>query len=88
MYVCVMLLGTGDVKDRGAWVGKNYAVNVPLHDGMDDDSYRAIFRPVISKVGVEVVIYTYCSYLITTNFCMHACMYVITRKVFSINCIK
>ena len=50
MYVCVMLLGTGDVKDRGAWVGKNYAVNVPLHDGMDDDSYRAIFRPVISKV--------------------------------------
>ena len=57
-YSCVMYVGTGDVKDRGAWVGKNYAVNVPLHDGMDDESYRAIFRPVISKVirEVEVVV--------------------------------
>ena len=54
----MMYVGTGDVKDRGAWVGKNYAVNVPLHDGMDDESYRAIFRPVISKVirEVEVVV--------------------------------
>ena len=50
----MMYVGTGDVKDRGAWVGKNYAVNVPLHDGMDDESYRAIFRPVISKVFREV----------------------------------
>eukprot|EP00597_Dinobryon_sp_UTEXLB2267_P016323 CAMPEP_0201093396 /NCGR_PEP_ID=MMETSP0812-20130820/1906_1 /ASSEMBLY_ACC=CAM_ASM_000668 /TAXON_ID=98059 /ORGANISM="Dinobryon sp., Strain UTEXLB2267" /LENGTH=333 /DNA_ID=CAMNT_0047345533 /DNA_START=218 /DNA_END=1216 /DNA_ORIENTATION=- len=42
--------GTGDVKDRGVGPGLNHAVNVPLQDGMDDDSYRAVFRPVIAKI--------------------------------------
>ncbi len=32
--------GTGDVKDKGFGQGENYAINVPLHDGMDDDSFR------------------------------------------------
>lgn len=31
-------------------VGKNYAINFPLHDGMDDDSFKSIFRPVLGKV--------------------------------------
>ncbi|OXB72209.1 UNVERIFIED_CONTAM: hypothetical protein H355_014950 [Colinus virginianus] len=30
--------GTGDITDVGASQGKYYAVNVPLNDGMDDDS--------------------------------------------------
>jgi acetoin utilization deacetylase AcuC-like enzyme len=34
----------------GAGEGKNYAINFPLHDGMDDDSFRSIFRPVIGKI--------------------------------------
>lgn len=42
--------GTGDVKDKGHDAGENYAINVPLHDGMDDDSYRTVFRPVIAKI--------------------------------------
>jgi histone deacetylase 1/2 len=42
--------GTGDVKDVGYGSGKNYAINFPLHDGMDDEKYRSVFRPVISKV--------------------------------------
>ena len=42
--------GTGDVLDSGYAEGKNYAINFPLNDGMDDDSYRKIFRPVIGKV--------------------------------------
>ena len=42
--------GTGDVKDKGYDKGENYAINVPLHDGMDDESYHMIFRPVISKI--------------------------------------
>lgn len=42
--------GTGDVQDVGYDEGKNYAINFPLHDGMDDDSFRSIFRPVIGKV--------------------------------------
>ena len=44
------LVGTGDVKDSGYGDGKNYAINFPLHDGMDDDSFKTIFRPVIGKV--------------------------------------
>jgi histone deacetylase 1/2 len=42
--------GTGDVKDKGYDQGTNYAINVPLHDGMDDESYQQIFRPVIAKI--------------------------------------
>lgn len=42
--------GTGDVKDKGYDQGTGYAINVPLQDGMDDDSYRTIFRPVIAKI--------------------------------------
>ena len=42
--------GTGDVKDKGVGRGENYAINVPLHDGMDDDSYRFVFVPVIDKI--------------------------------------
>jgi acetoin utilization deacetylase AcuC-like enzyme len=33
--------GTGDVKDKGHGPGEGYAINCPLHDGMDDDSYRS-----------------------------------------------
>lgn len=42
--------GTGDVLDIGYAEGKNYAINFPLNDGMDDQAYRSIFRPVIGKV--------------------------------------
>jgi histone deacetylase 1/2 len=42
--------GTGDVKDVGTKEGKNYSVNFPLREGMDDRSFKAIFEPVIGKV--------------------------------------
>lgn len=42
--------GTGDLRDIGAGKGKYYAVNFPLRDGIDDDSYAMIFKPVITKV--------------------------------------
>jgi len=42
--------GTGDVKDSGYADGKNYAINFPLNDGMDDEAYQSIFRPVIGKI--------------------------------------
>jgi len=42
--------GTGDVKDIGAGPGKGYSLNFPLKDGIDDESYRNIFRPVMAKV--------------------------------------
>lgn len=42
--------GTGDLRDIGAGKGKHYAVNFPLRDGIDDDAYESIFKPLISKV--------------------------------------
>lgn len=42
--------GTGDLRDIGAGKGKNYAINFPLRDGIDDESYENIFKPLISKV--------------------------------------
>uniref|UniRef100_A0A673B0A5 Histone deacetylase n=1 Tax=Sphaeramia orbicularis TaxID=375764 RepID=A0A673B0A5_9TELE len=38
--------GTGDLRDIGAGKGKYYAVNFPLRDGIDDESYEQIFKPV------------------------------------------
>ena len=38
------------LKDIGAGRGKYYAVNFPLRDGIDDDAYETIFKPVIAKV--------------------------------------
>jgi len=42
--------GTGDLRDIGAGKGRNYAVNFPLRDGIDDEAYENIFQPLISKV--------------------------------------
>ncbi|XP_038685256.1 histone deacetylase 6-like isoform X2 [Tripterygium wilfordii] len=41
--------GTGHIRDTGAGLGQNYALNVPLNDGMDDVSFRSLFRPIIQK---------------------------------------
>lgn len=42
--------GTGELRDIGVGAGKNYAVNFPLRDGIDDVSYKSIFEPVIQAV--------------------------------------
>ena len=42
--------GTGDLRDIGAGKGKYYAVNFPLRDGIDDESFEQIFKPVVTKV--------------------------------------
>lgn len=42
--------GTGHVDDIGIGKGKHYAVNIPLKDGMDDESYEAIFKPIIGNL--------------------------------------
>jgi histone deacetylase 1/2 len=42
--------GTGDIRDVGFNKGKNYSVNVPLRDGIDDESYHSVFGPVIEHV--------------------------------------
>ncbi|KAK9117255.1 hypothetical protein Sjap_016202 [Stephania japonica] len=42
--------GTGHINDNGVGTGKYYAINVPLNDGIDDDSFRGLFRPIMLKV--------------------------------------
>ncbi|KHN19265.1 Histone deacetylase 6 [Glycine soja] len=42
--------GTGHSKDIGVGAGKNYSLNVPLNDGLDDDTFCGLFRPIIQKV--------------------------------------
>ena len=38
--------GTGSITDIGVDKGRNFAVNVPRKDGMDDESYQYVFDPV------------------------------------------
>ncbi|KAG2487168.1 hypothetical protein HYH03_014150 [Edaphochlamys debaryana] len=42
--------GTGALDDIGYGKGKYYTVNVPLKDGMDDDSYKMLYEPIMQKV--------------------------------------
>jgi histone deacetylase 1/2 len=42
--------GTGALDDIGYSKGRNYSVNVPLREGMDDASYISVFEPVMQKV--------------------------------------
>ena len=53
--------GTGTQEDRGRGKGMGYAINVPLKDGLNDDSFRSIYEPVskairnaVDSVGVIV----------------------------------
>ncbi|XVF68604.1 hypothetical protein PTKIN_Ptkin11bG0015200 [Pterospermum kingtungense] len=41
---------TGHIRDIGVGNGKYYALNVPLNYGIDDESFRGLFRPLIQKV--------------------------------------
>ena len=35
--------------------GTNYSVNVPLAEGMDDESYHFMFEPIMQQVGRGVL---------------------------------
>ncbi|KAL7666165.1 Histone deacetylase [[Candida] zeylanoides] len=45
--------GTGSLDEVGVGRGRNYALNIPLKDGIDDDSYirlfKSIMEPLIAK---------------------------------------
>lgn len=51
--------GTGELKDIGAGRGKYYAVNVPLRDGITDESYQSIFVPVSFIISYQKTCSTY-----------------------------
>lgn len=42
--------GTGELRDTGFDKGKNYSCNVPLRDGITDESYKSVFQPVVQRI--------------------------------------
>ena len=42
--------GTGHIEDIGKESGSYHSVNYPLDEGLDDESFKLIFEPVISKI--------------------------------------
>ena len=42
--------GTGEIHDIGHSKGEYYSLNVPLDDGIDDESYQSLFKPIMGKV--------------------------------------
>ncbi|OWZ64839.1 hypothetical protein AYX14_03370 [Cryptococcus neoformans] len=42
--------GTGTLKDVGLGKGKGYAINVPLREGITDEGFHSIFKPVIAEI--------------------------------------
>eukprot|EP00239_Pterosperma_sp_CCMP1384_P005968 CAMPEP_0197856388 /NCGR_PEP_ID=MMETSP1438-20131217/28460_1 /TAXON_ID=1461541 /ORGANISM="Pterosperma sp., Strain CCMP1384" /LENGTH=593 /DNA_ID=CAMNT_0043471829 /DNA_START=27 /DNA_END=1808 /DNA_ORIENTATION=- len=43
--------GTGHLDDVGhPGAGKYHSLNIPLHDGIDDESYEHLFKPILAKV--------------------------------------
>ncbi len=43
--------GTGAQADNGIGKGKGYSVNVPLRDGVTDETYQDVFQSVRARVG-------------------------------------
>ena len=42
--------GTGALADRGELRGRGFSLNVPLDEGIEDEQYLGLFRPVIDEV--------------------------------------
>lgn len=42
--------GTGELRDTGYGAGKHYACNVPLRDGITDETYHSVFKPIIQRI--------------------------------------
>ncbi|GBC16528.2 histone deacetylase 19 isoform X1 [Rhizophagus irregularis DAOM 181602=DAOM 197198] len=47
--------GTGNTSEIGYGLGKFFCLNVPLKDGIDDNSYVSLFKDVIIKAHGECV---------------------------------
>ncbi|BFZ64749.1 histone deacetylase [Saitoella coloradoensis] len=42
--------GTGSLSESGVSLGAHHSLNIPLRDGIDDDSYVALFRAILEPV--------------------------------------
>lgn len=41
--------GSGNISSNGAGEGKNYALNVPLKPGIDNEMYTQLFKDIVTK---------------------------------------
>jgi histone deacetylase 1/2 len=46
--------GTGTQTDMGKGKGKGYSVNIPLNDGITDESFRSVFDPVSLPIPFQL----------------------------------
>ena len=42
--------GTGSLNDIGEQMGRYYALNVPLKDGVDDACFHSLFKPIVAEI--------------------------------------
>jgi len=42
--------GTGAIEDCGVLNGKYYSINVPLKEGINDESYEYLFKPILNRI--------------------------------------
>lgn len=42
--------GTGSLENVGHSIGKYYSVNVPLKDGIRDEPFKSLFRPIVNSI--------------------------------------
>jgi histone deacetylase HOS2 len=42
--------GTGNYDETGSGIGNHHSLNVPLRDGIDDDSYVRLFKSIVEPV--------------------------------------
>ena len=42
--------GTGHINELGTGQGRYHSLNIPLHSGIDDDSYGQLFQEIVSNV--------------------------------------
>ena len=61
--------GTGDLRDIGAGKGKYYAVNFPMRDGIEDESYQNTFVPIISKGNTFLLVLVFKLILFYLKLC-------------------
>lgn len=53
----------------GAECGRYYSVNVPLKEGIDDQSYLQVFKPVVQvNLVFTVLVISYLSSYIVSNY--------------------
>ena len=50
------LIIKGDMYELGAESGRYYSLNVPLKEGIDDQSYAQIFKPVIQVICAQYMV--------------------------------